>query len=276
LGSKVISPFNIRQENVLGTSNDPYVGNAMRIPRMIRDDPSKRDIAGWNALIDVLEMVQHRNDPAFTTAVLKQVLLEIHHRQQELRFTYSVPPRVSLVTTLEIARRFLAEKSGGDRALALAGALFDVIGVHFRVFAQVNRARINASDEASGQAADLECVNEDGDIVIAVEVKDRALKLADVEGTLSKTRHRDIREVFFTAPKVDAGDADQIHSRIATAFASGQNLYIADFFDLAKAVLALGGERMRVLFLRKVGEHLDAWNTQPSHRQAWKQMLQSI
>ena len=61
--------------------------------------------------IDVLEMVQRRNKPAFTTAVLKQVLLEIHHRQQELRFTYSVPPRVSLVTTLELARRFLAGKT---------------------------------------------------------------------------------------------------------------------------------------------------------------------
>src|SRR5207249_8090553 len=108
-----------------------------------------RDIAGWNTLIDVLETVQQRNDPAFTEAVLKQVLLEIHSRQQGLRFTYSVPPRVSLATTLEVARQFLAEKSGGDRALALAGALFDVIGVHFHLFAQVNRARINASDEAS-------------------------------------------------------------------------------------------------------------------------------
>lgn len=55
LGSKVVAPFNQRQENVLGTSNDPYVGNPMRIPRMTRNDLSKKDVTGWNALVDVLE-----------------------------------------------------------------------------------------------------------------------------------------------------------------------------------------------------------------------------
>jgi len=252
------------------------VGNAMRIPYMSRDDASKKDLAGWNRLIDVLETVEKRNDPAFTESVLRQVLLEILRRQRQLRFTYPVPPRVSLATTLVITREFLAEKSGGDRALALAGALFDVIGVHFGLFTQVNRARINASDEASGQAGDLECLNKDGAIVMAVEVKDRALKLADVEGTITKTRYREIREVFFTAPKMDAAEAKQISSRVAAAFAGGQNLYVTDFFDLAQAALALGGESMRLLFLRKVGEHLDAWNTQPSHRQTWKRLLESI
>jgi SacI restriction endonuclease len=273
--SKVIAPFIRREEDVLGTA-DPYVGNAARIPRMMRNDPSKKDIPGWNVLIDVLESVQTADDPNVTEAALKQALLEIHRRQQDLRFTYPVPPRVSLATVLDLSRRFVAERSGGDRAMALAGALFDVIGIHFRLFAQVNRARINASDEASGQAADLECVDESGAIVIAVEVKDRALKLADVEGTITKTRHREIRDVFFTAPKIDALEKAQIDSRIETAFAGGQNLYCADFFDLARAVLALGGERIRVLFLRKVGEHLDKWNTQPSNRQAWKRLLESI
>lgn len=276
LASKIIAPFNLRQESVLGSSGDPYVGNAMLIPRMIRDDVSKRDIPNWNMLIGVLETVQKRSDVNFTEAVFRQCLLEIHQRQQGLRFSYPIPPRVSLSTTLALSQQFLAEKSGGDRALALAGALFDVIGVHFHLFAQVNRARINASDESSGQAADLECVNEQGEIVMAVEVKDRALKLADVEGTITKTRHRAIHDVLFTVPRVDPSDAEKVNTRIATAFAGGQNLYVADFFDLGRVVLALGGEPIRVLFLRKVGEHLDFWNTQPSHRQAWKRLLQSV
>lgn len=46
LGRKVVAPFNQEQERVLGSSNDPYVGNPMRIPRMVRDDPSKKDVAG--------------------------------------------------------------------------------------------------------------------------------------------------------------------------------------------------------------------------------------
>jgi hypothetical protein len=275
LGSRIVAPFNRRQENVLGASNDPYVGNAMRIPRMIRNDSSKRDIAGWNRLIDLLELVQKKNDRQFTEAVFREVLLAIHRRQRTLRFDYSVPPRVSLITAIEISRLFLADKSGGDRALALAGALFDVIGVQFGLFEKVNRARINASDEASGQSADLECVNKQGEIVMAVEVKDRALSLVDVEGTITKTRNRKIREVFFTAPKIESTAAANIEQRIAAAFASGQNLYTFEFSDLARAVLALGGEKARTLFLQKVGEHLDVWNTQPRHRQAWKSLLES-
>lgn len=34
LAAKAIAPFNLSQESVLGSSNDPYVGNAMRIPRI--------------------------------------------------------------------------------------------------------------------------------------------------------------------------------------------------------------------------------------------------
>src|SRR5439155_15741229 len=142
---------------------------------------------------------------------------------QTLRFSYPVPPRVSLSNTLLISERFLSEKSGGDRALALAGALFDVIGNHFGLFAQVNRARINASDEAVGQVADLECVDKAGKVVLAVEVKDRALTLADVEGTITKTRNREIQGVFFTARKISPAETEKIKARLDAAFAAGQS-----------------------------------------------------
>lgn len=276
LASKVIAPFNIAQENVLGTSGDPYVGNAMRIPRMLRDDPSKKDVAGWNTLLDVLEAVEKADDPAYTEAAMKQTLVEFHHRQRGLRFSYPVPPRASLETVLDLARRFVAHKSGGDRAQAVAGALFDVIGLRFGLYASVRRARINASDEASGQAADLECLDADGKVVMAVEVKDRALKLADIEGAIIKTRQREIRDLLFAAPRVEPSEAAAIESRIASTFAAGQNLYVADTMDLARSVLALGGESSRTSFLKLIGEHLDLWNTQPSHRQAWKGLLETI
>lgn len=276
LASKVVARFNQRQENILGTSGDPYVGNPMRIPRMVRDDSSKKDVAGWNTLVDVLEQVESRGNPDFTKAVFRQVLLEMFRRQKSLRFVYSLPPRISLDGTLVLAQRFLEEKSGGDRSLALCGALFDAIGIHFGLYSRVDRARINASDEATGQAADLECVNAEGKVLLAVEVKDRTLTLTDVEGTLRKCRQRKIKDIFFAAPGLKGDDRSALDERIARAFASGQNLYVFDFFNFARSVLALGGESIRITFLQKVGEHLDVWNTQPSHRQAWKRLLESV
>jgi hypothetical protein len=276
LAGKVVAPFNQRQENILGTSGDPYVGNPMRIPRMVRNDKSKKDVTGWNTLVDVLDQVELRANPDFTGAVFRQVLLEMFRRQRSLRFVYPLPPRISLEGALSLAQGFLEEKSGGDRSLALCGALFDAIGIHFGLYAKVNRARINASDEATGQAADLECVNGEGEVLLAVEVKDRRLTLIDVEGTLRKCRQRKIKDIFFSSPGVRADEQSTLDERIARAFASGQNLYIFDFLDFARSVLALGGEPIRITFLQKVGEHLDLWNTQPAHRQAWKGLLESV
>jgi len=67
-----------------------------------------------------------------------------------------------------------------------------------------------------------------------------------------------------------------IEERISRAFTAGQNLCIFDFFDLARSVLALGGESIRITFLTKAGEHLDKWNTQPRHRQAWQKLLREL
>jgi hypothetical protein len=220
--------------------------------------------------------VEQRGDSAFTNAVFRQVLLEMFRRQQSLKFSYSVPQRVSLELALTVCAEFLEERSGGDRAQALAGALFDAIGIHFGLFAQVNRARINASDEATGQAADLECLDKSGKLILAVEVKDRTVTLADVEGTLLKSRQRRITEILFTAKATRPDDKTAIDERISRAFTAGQNLYIFDCFDLARSVLALGGESIRITFLKTVGEHLDTWNTQPRHRQAWQKLLQML
>ena len=271
-----MATFNKRQENILGTSEDPYVGNPMRIPKMLLNDHSKKELGGWNRLVQLLSKVELQSDPPFTKVLFRQVLLEMFRRQQSLKFSYPVPPRVSLELTLTISAEFLQERSGGDRAQALAGALFDAMGVHFGIFARVNRARINASDEATGQAADLECLDKTGKIILAVEVKDRTITLADLEGTLQKSRQRQITEILFTGKGARADEKAVLDDRISRAFTAGQNLYVFDFFDLARSVLAIGGEAIRITFLKKVGEHLDTWNTQPRHRQAWQKLLQKL
>ncbi|OPZ31356.1 MAG: SacI restriction endonuclease [Lentisphaerae bacterium ADurb.BinA184] len=275
LGSKVLAPFNHDQEDILGSSSDPYVGNPMRIPRMRRGDESKKDVAGWDTLVRVLEDVEARRDAAFTLTLFRQVLLVMYRRQQSLRFVYPVPPRVSLETVTALAAAFLGERSGGDRALALCGALFDAIGEHFGLYARVSRARINASDEAVGLAADLECLDRDGRVVLAVEVKDRRLTLDDVEGTIKKARRREVRDIFFAAPGTTDDDRQTLDDRIGRAFAGGQNVYVFDLVEFGRGVWALGGESLRRTFLVKVGEHLDTWNTQPAHRQAWRRLLES-
>jgi len=63
---------------------------------MVRDDPSKKDVTGWNVLIHVLEQIESQNDPDYTEAVFRQVLLEMFRRQKTLRFVYPLPPRIEV------------------------------------------------------------------------------------------------------------------------------------------------------------------------------------
>jgi hypothetical protein len=195
---------------------------------------------------------------------------------QRASSNYSVPMRVSVSTALRVAKDFLQTGKSKTRLLLVCSALFGMIGIQLGTYAKVERGNIPNRRRFRPNILDLECVDKTGKVVLAVEVKDRALTLADVEGTITKTRNREIQEVFFTTPKVSAADADKIKTRLDTAFAAGQSFYVFDFFSLARAVLALGGNAMRRLFLQRVGEHLDTWITQPSHRQAWQRALQSL
>jgi hypothetical protein len=81
---------------------------------------------------------------------------------------------------------------------------------------------------------------------------------------------------LFTTKGVASKDAEAVQTRIAEAFSSGQNLYVFEFRDLARAVLALGGEAARKTFLEKVGLHLDEWSSNPQHRQAWQELLRKL
>jgi hypothetical protein len=189
---------------------------------------------------------------------------------------YVVPLRVSQSTALEVATDFLEKRKSKTRLLLLCSALFEIVAIQRGHLSRVERGNTPRHRQFRPNVFDLECINGDGRFVAAIEVKKRALTLADVEETIIKSRCREIQEVFFTAPKVNPPDTDKIKARLNTAFAAGQSFYVFDFFSLARAVLALGDNAMRRLFLQKVGDHLDTWNTQPSHRQAWKSLLESL
>ena len=189
---------------------------------------------------------------------------------------YVVPLRVSQSTAMQIATDFLQEGKSKTRLLLLCGALFEIVAFQRGMRARVDRGNTPKRCGFRPHVFDLECIDEDGKVVTAVEIKKRALTLADVQETITKSRCREIQEVFFTAPRITPADAEKIKSRLSTAISAGQSFYVFDFFSLARAVLALGGNAMRRLFLQKVGDHLDTWATQPSHRQAWKRLLESL
>ena len=277
--TKVIVPFDRANQAVLGGAPEPYVNNPLRIAEVVSErSADQKDKAGWADLCLVLGEVETRQQPTFTACVFDQVLVEIWRRLALAKVTYPAPLRIRLDACLSLIDRFLAERSGGDRAQAVAGALFRTIGDRFGLYSEVRRRHINAADAASGQVADLECVNADGEIIAAIEVKDKSLTIREVQDKLPRMREESVREIFFLALQgTQAEDAGGIASLAAHEFASGQNIYIFnDMQAFMATVLALLGEDGRHRFLQAVGDELDTYRSEITHRKAWAALLAQI
>gem|GEM_PF-4067908 len=222
----------------------------------------------------LLDIVEERQDPRFTEAVFKQVMTEVFRRLAEVRVIYPVPRRISLGGCMRLLQEYLAELSGGDRLLALTAALFVVIGRRFKLYHEVRRGNITSADQATGLTADLECVSEDNTIVLAVEVKDRALTISQLRGKIPSIRERGAFEVFFVAQQgVPKDEADETQALVDHEFISGHNIYITDLFALARVALALIGEESRAEFLSEVGKQLEQYHSDIQHRRAWARLL---
>lgn len=274
--SRIIVPWVSNNQNVLGTSADPYVSKPLRKPRLEPNPGNVKNKDDWKSLYAVLSEVEKRNSRKFTHKRLLQTLRSIRRKLTESTFEYFVPERVSLDQTQRLISTFLAEGSGGDRGLSVAAALFETFAKFFGLFNEVKRDVINAADRSTGLTADIECIGEDGDLKLAIEVKERSLTLSDVRSAVLKARQSGIREFLFNAPKTNALEEASVDELIDRTWASGTNLYRLSIEELIQVGLTLTGEDGRKDFLKNVGEQLNRYNTQPTNRQRWKILLESI
>ena len=276
IAHQVIVPFDQSNDRVLGGSPEPYVNNPVRVPEVSKQyRNAQRNRRGWDHLCHVLETVESTGDENFSKNVLKQVVVEVYRRLSEVRVAYPAPRRISLSRCISRIDEYLTELSGGDRLLALSSALFTVIGRRFHLYSRVQRASITSSDASTGMLADLECVAEDGAIVLVVEVKDRALTVSQMMGKVANVREKQVSELFFVAQQ-GVEDQAQIDSLVEREFVSGQNVYVMSLSKLAEMSLALIGEEGRRDFLLEVGSQLDDHRSDIRHRRRWSELLASV
>ncbi|NLI97101.1 restriction endonuclease, SacI family [bacterium] len=272
----VVVPFDQANECVLGGSPEPYVNNPLRRPEVTsKYRHQQKDKAGWDDLSFILQEVESKNDPVLTLALLQAVLAEIYQRLSQVKVTYSVPKRISLAQADNLIQNFIRYGAGGDRVLSLTTALLRTAGKLFSLYAEVRRLNINASDASSGLVADIECLDKNGEIALAVEVRDKQLTISQVQAKMPKVRSHSVSELLFIAQKGIAGeDISKIESLRDKEFASGQNIYIFSLTEFAPVLLTLFGEKGRREFLEEVGKVLDSHSTIKDRRD-WAELLKS-
>lgn len=273
---KVLVPWVAENQAVLGTSAEPYVGKPLRKARLEENPQNVKGKDEWVLLYRVLDEVERRNSQEYTRRCMLQTLRSIHRKFAELVFEYIVPERISIEQTEKLIEEFLSESSGGDRGLSVAAALFETFGKYFGIYKEVKRHAINAADQATGMAGDIECIGGEGELKLAIEVKERNVTLADVRSAVRKARKVSLREVLFNAPGANPSEKEEINDLFARTWASGTNLYRLSIDELVRVGLSLTGESGRIDFLENVGKQLDEYGTQPSNRQRWKELLEGM
>ena len=259
---------------VLGTSPDPYVNNPLRRPRLDAGYEPRRDRELWDKLVKLLADVQERANAEFTEFRLRACLTSLALRYRELAVEFDVPQRISLEATTGLITDFLSEPSGGERPQIVTAALMRTVGDRFGIFDNVVRLGINEADAAAASPGDVICYSEDVP-VIAVEVKDRAVELHDVETAIGKARRNSVTEILFATTTPPPGETP-ITDRIEREFAMGINVYRLSIDALLRVTLSIAGEASRVQFLTLVGQELNDRVTQPAHKLTWQKLLQNL
>lgn len=274
--NKVIVPWVSENQSVLGASTDPYVSKPLRKAFIEKNPGNVKGKEEWTLLYQVLHEVESRNSEEYTRLCMFQALRSIQRKFSELVFEYFVPERISIEQTEKLVNAFLSEASGGDRGLSVAAALFCTFGKYFKIYKEVRRHVINASDQSTGLVGDIECIGEDGRLKLAVEVKERNLTLTDVRSAILKARKVSLQELLFNSPGTNPSENQEINDLISKTWSSGTNLYRLSIIELIRVGLSLTGELGRKDFLKNVGKQLDTYNTQPNNRKRWKELLEEI
>lgn len=272
----VIVPFDRENNNVLGGSPEPYANNPLRIPAILpAARAAQKDKTGFDFLMTVLDYAQA--NPAKVESLVRLTLATIRERLASVSVVYPVPNRASLQQTIDVLTEYLMVRSGGLRMQAVAVALFRAVGVRFKLFREVRSNNINAADASTGSTADLECVDENEAIVMAVEVKDRQLELRQVQDKLPGIREKGVRELLFLIQGgVAPADSEGVSDTITRQFVTGQNVYAVEWNGFLSSCLVLFGEDGRRDFLRHVGRELDERRIDINHRRAWAELLGRI
>ncbi len=271
----VVVPWVADNHGILGSSAEPYASKPLRRPRLTEDMDNVRSKREWNALVQFLSPLELAPAEELRSAFLR-VLGSLARKMKRQSFSYPIPRRLSQAQLQDMLARFLAVRSGGLRPLAVAAALFRVVGEGFSLFTRVESQGVNSPDSASGAPGDIMCFFDD-EVRLVVEVKEAAVSVNQVQASSRKAMEVEagLTNLLFAAPSLRERDRDEIAAFADQRWASGLNVYTRDILGLAHFAFALLPEEWRVTFVRAVCDELDR-RMDHSARTAWYELLSEL
>ncbi|MGQ0674730.1 MAG: restriction endonuclease, SacI family [Rhodospirillales bacterium] len=206
----------------------------------------------------------------YAVKAFQQVLTELARKSRDLAVEYLPPNRLPVEAVLDVIDQMLAKGSGGAAAQAIVAGLLSTVGRRFALWQEVVTHHVNVADSASEFPADVSC-STGGQIRLVCEVKDRRIKLDEIDQDLIKFRGKKIDEaLFLVRDGVGGGEARDI---LRKHFASGIDGHVLDIKQFARPLLFLLGVNGRHEFLKETGSMLDKMKAPLPLRRSWAEIL---
>ena len=285
IASAVVVPWSQANDNVLGSSADPYVNNPLRRDSLLSDESTIRssDRADWARLAEYLDQWNQAARPDIENQVLR-LLKCIARRRDRQKITYPVPDRISSRLVAKAVEEFLSEPSGGLRPLVVVTALMKTLGSTFSLFTRVESQGLNVADTARNRPGDVMCYGSatghdisglDEELRLVVEVKDTTITLQQIEHSLAKVYASGevTHDLLFASPGIAEVDASAINGRLDSVWRQGMDVNRVDVPTLVRATTALLRNSERIMLLHEIGEELNL-RSEHVHRDAWRRLLE--
>jgi hypothetical protein len=268
---EVVVPWEFANNSPLGGSREPYINNPLRVQEFSEQYRSgQKNKAHWDLLVSLFSYLE--SNPDALELAFRQALLEVKRLQKDLVIQYPIPLRLSLFGTLRYVNAFLAKKSGGERLQLICYALMNGLAAHWGIWTEVRTSKINASDTSEKKAGDVVCYK-DGEIVLAIEVKDQDLTLELLESFIRNARIDNVSELLAFVNWKNLGAKQALQTKIDSEFANGMNIYAVDAMEFLSLALVLMGEDGRKSFIECVCSGLDTMNCSFATKKEWARIL---
>ena len=270
---KVVVPFEKSRGERLGGSNEPYLNRPARYTEFALTNRD-RNPAAQKLLYQLLEksQIHCQTDASYPRAFLQQVLKEMF-RLKPTKFDFRPPPvNVSLESTEKAINKFLNVSGSGERLVAVCAAAFASLSEILGGRLAIKVYPVNWPDRFAKTAGDLEFYLGDK-LEKAAEIKDKPVTESDVRHCNSKARKHKLTEylILYGAGIVE-NDKKTIEKFIRSRTSEGVNLYLFQVPQDLTPFLVSIGEKGRSLFLRRIGDYLNAMKATRENKREWQHL----
>lgn len=228
---KVLVPFEREvMPNSLGGSNEPFLNKPARFPRLTTENAVRKgnDMRTLKSLISILSKV---NNSQTAKIYLSSALANMAEIANAVAEKYELPDsELEDLTGPQIILDFVCQvtesKLEGEMCPLVVAAIEHFYYGGTRI---VVPHKVNESGASSKEIGDIDIIDNEGNIVSSIEVKDKDFAKIDVEHAIKKFAYAKLTNTLFIYGKAVVYDADEVYK---TASDYGRNGYFCSIVSI--------------------------------------------